>query len=100
MFINDELGQLEQGLSGALAVLAPGGRLAAISFHSLEDRAVKRFMQRGAQVDPALKALPVVPAAARPRLKLIGRKTRPGDEELARNPRARSALLRVAEKLP
>jgi 16S rRNA (cytosine1402-N4)-methyltransferase len=99
MFINDELGQIERGLSAALAVLAPGGRLAAISFHSLEDRAVKRFMQRESQVDPALKGLPVVPAAARPRLKPVGRKTRPTDGELARNPRARSALLRVAEKL-
>ena len=99
MFINDELGQLERGLSAALSVLAPGGRLAAISFHSLEDRAVKSFMQRESQVDPALKRLPVVPAAARPRLKLIGRKSRPAAAELARNPRARSALLRVAEKL-
>jgi 16S rRNA (cytosine1402-N4)-methyltransferase len=99
MFINDELGQLERGLSAALSVLAPGGRLAAISFHSLEDRAVKSFMQRESQVDPALKRLPVVPAAARPRLKLIGRKSRPAEAELARNPRARSALLRVAEKL-
>jgi 16S rRNA (cytosine1402-N4)-methyltransferase len=100
MFINDEIGQIEHGLSAALAVLAPGGRLAAISFHSLEDRAVKRFMQRESQVDPALKGLPVVPDVARPRLQLIGRKRRPTDEELARNPRARSALLRVAERLP
>ncbi|GAC1459275.1 MAG: 16S rRNA (cytosine(1402)-N(4))-methyltransferase RsmH [Steroidobacteraceae bacterium] len=100
MFINDELGQIERGLGAALAVLAPGGRLAVISFHSLEDRTVKRFMQRESQVDPVLKGLPVVPAAARPRLKLIGRKSRPTDEELARNPRARSALLRIAEKLP
>ncbi len=100
MFINDELGQLERGLSGALKVLAAGARLAVISFHSLEDRAVKRFMQRESQVDPALAALPVVPAAARPRLKLVGRKSRPGEAELRRNPRARSALLRVAEKLP
>jgi 16S rRNA (cytosine1402-N4)-methyltransferase len=100
MFINDELGQLERGLAGALEVLVPGGRLAVISFHSLEDRAVKRFMQRESQVDPALRGLPVVPAAARPRLKLIGRKQRPGVAEVARNPRARSALLRVAERLP
>jgi len=100
MFINDELGQLERGLTGALEVLSPGGRLAVISFHSLEDRAVKRFMQRESQVDPALRGLPVVPAAARPRLKLIGRKQRPSAAELARNPRARSALLRVAERLP
>jgi 16S rRNA (cytosine1402-N4)-methyltransferase len=100
MFINDELGQLERGLTGALGALSPGGRLAVISFHSLEDRAVKRFMQRESQVDPALRRLPVVPAKARPRLKLIGRKQRPGRAELERNPRARSALLRVAERLP
>jgi 16S rRNA (cytosine1402-N4)-methyltransferase len=100
MFINDELGQLERALTGALEVLTPGGRLAVISFHSLEDRAVKRFIQRAAQVDPALKHLPVVPVQARPRLKLIGRKARAGEAELARNPRARSALLRIAEKLP
>ena len=100
MFINDELGQLERGLTSALEVLSPGGRLAVISFHSLEDRAVKRFMQRAAQVDPALKHLPVVPIQARPRLKLIGRKQRAAEAEVARNPRARSALLRIAEKLP
>jgi len=100
MFINDELGQIERGLAGALEVLSPGGRLAAISFHSLEDRAVKGFMQRHSQVDPALKRLPVIPAAARPRLKLVGRKQRPQAAELELNPRARSALLRVAERLP
>jgi 16S rRNA (cytosine1402-N4)-methyltransferase len=100
MFINDELGQIGRGLNGALEALSPGGRLAAISFHSLEDRAVKGFMQRHSQVDPALKRLPVIPAAARPRLKLVGRKQRPQDAELELNPRARSALLRVAECLP
>jgi len=100
MLVNDELGQLERGLDAAVEVLSPGGRLAVISFHSLEDRAVKRFMQRESQVDPALGRLPVIPAEARPRLKLIGRKQRPSAAELARNPRARSALLRVAERLP
>jgi 16S rRNA (cytosine1402-N4)-methyltransferase len=100
MFINDELGQLERGLAAAAAVLTPGGRLAVISFHSLEDRVVKRFMQRESQVNAALGKLPVIPAEARPRLKLIGRKTRPSTAETARNPRARSALLRVAERLP
>src|SRR5207248_370147 len=99
MFINDELGQLERGLVGALGALAPGGRLAVISFHSLEDRVVKRFMQRESQVDPALKDLPLVPPGAQPRLKLIGRKSRPAPAELEKNPRARSALLRVAERL-
>jgi 16S rRNA (cytosine1402-N4)-methyltransferase len=100
MFINDELGQLALGLAGAFGALIPGGRLAVISFHSLEDRAVKRFMQRESQVDPALKSLPVIPVQARPRLKIVGRKQRPGEAELARNPRSRSALLRVAERLP
>jgi 16S rRNA (cytosine1402-N4)-methyltransferase len=100
MFINDELGQLERGLAAAVKVLAPGGRLAVITFHSLEDRAVKRFMQRESQPDPALRHLALLPARVRPRLKLIGRKTRPGEAEIARNPRARSALLRVAERQP
>jgi 16S rRNA (cytosine1402-N4)-methyltransferase len=99
MYINDELGQLERGLAAALEVLSPGGRLAVISFHSLEDRAVKRFMQRESEIDPALRHLPAIPEGARPRLKIIGRKTRPGEAELAHNPRARSALLRVAERL-
>jgi 16S rRNA (cytosine1402-N4)-methyltransferase len=99
MFINDELGQIERGLSGALGRLAPGGRLAVISFHSLEDRTVKQFMQRESQVDPALKHLPVLPPSARPRLRLIGRKRRATAAEVQRNPRARSALLRVAERL-
>ncbi|HEY6458458.1 MAG TPA: 16S rRNA (cytosine(1402)-N(4))-methyltransferase RsmH, partial [Steroidobacteraceae bacterium] len=99
MFINDELGQLQAGLAAALEVLAPGGRLAVISFHSLEDRAVKQFMARHSSADPALAHLPVLPPSAQPRMKLVGRKQRPAAAELARNPRARSALLRVAEKL-
>jgi 16S rRNA (cytosine1402-N4)-methyltransferase len=99
MYINDETGQLERGLAGALQVLSPGGRLAVISFHSLEDRAVKRFMQRESQLDPALARLPVVPPGALPRLQLIGRKPRPAEAELRKNPRARSALLRVAQRV-
>ena len=100
MHINDELGQLARGLEGAYRLLAPGGRLAVISFHSLEDRLVKEFIGRRARVDPALAALPVIPAEARPTLALHGRKHRPSDAERARNPRSRSAVLRVAEKLP
>ncbi len=100
MHVNDELGELERGLAAAYSVLAPGGRLAVISFHSLEDRRVKQFMQRRASVDPLLAGLPIVPAAARATLRLIGRKLRPPAEETARNPRARSAILRVAERLP
>jgi 16S rRNA (cytosine1402-N4)-methyltransferase len=99
MHVNDELGELEKGLAAAVDVLAPGGRLAVISFHSVEDRVVKRFLKRASSVDPALAQLPQIPPAARPRLALVGRKTRPSAEECARNPRARSALLRGAEKL-
>ncbi|HKZ74503.1 MAG TPA: 16S rRNA (cytosine(1402)-N(4))-methyltransferase RsmH [Steroidobacteraceae bacterium] len=98
MFVNDELGELERGLAAALEVLAPGGRLAVISFHSLEDRIVKRFMQRESHVAPELARLPAIPPEAMPRLRLIGRKARPGALERAANPRARSALLRVAER--
>ena len=70
-----------------------------ISFHSLEDRLVKRFIERHSRLDPALAELPSVPPHLAPRLRRIGRKTRPQKAEIARNPRARSALLRVAEKI-
>src|SRR6202041_1986585 len=76
MFINDELGQIEKGLVGALNILDRGGRLAVISFHSLEDRLVKRFMKRESEVDPALLDLPIVPPEWEPRMKLVGRKSR------------------------
>ena len=99
MFINDELGQLEKGLAAALEFLAPGGRLAVISFHSLEDRVVKRFMKQQTEIDPALADLPVLPVGSEPRLKLVGRKSRAVAKEVDSNPRARSALLRVAEKI-
>jgi 16S rRNA (cytosine1402-N4)-methyltransferase len=99
MHVNDELGELERGLDAAHAVLAPGGRLAVISFHSLEDRRVKHFMQRHSTVDPRLARLPIVPPEAAPTLRRVGRKIRPGAPEIALNPRARSAVLRVAERL-
>lgn len=99
MFINDELGQLERGLAAAANALSIGGRLAVITFHSLEDRAVKQFMQAESRVPPDLARLPVIPAAAEPRFKLVGKKARPADDEIARNPRARSAMLRVAERV-
>jgi 16S rRNA (cytosine1402-N4)-methyltransferase len=99
MFINDELGQLQAGLAAAFEVLAPAGRLAVISFHSLEDRRVKHFMQRHSTVDPRLARLPIVPPEAAPTLRRVGRKIRPGAPEIALNPRARSAVLRVAERL-
>ncbi len=97
MHVNDELGELARGLDAAMEALAPGGRLAVISFHSLEDRMVKQFMRRQAQPDPAWARLPVAPAFD-PALKLVGRKQRASEDEVRRNPRARSAILRVAER--
>jgi 16S rRNA (cytosine1402-N4)-methyltransferase len=73
--------------------------LCVISFHSLEDRIVKRFMRDHSRVDPALRDVPVVPASALPVLKLPSRAVTAGEAELQRNPRARSAVLRTAEKL-
>jgi 16S rRNA (cytosine1402-N4)-methyltransferase len=98
IFINQELQQLDRLLDAAVALLAPQGRLAVISFHSLEDRRVKQFMQRqsgGAEDLPA----EIPQQSLRPQwLKKIGGAMRAGAEELARNPRARSAVLRVAER--
>jgi 16S rRNA (cytosine1402-N4)-methyltransferase len=99
MFINDELGQLRRGLDAALELLAVGGRLAAISFHSGEDRIVKQFIQKHSTVDPVYAGLPLIPDSARPRLARVGGKIRAGEAELAANPRARSSVLRVAEKV-
>jgi 16S rRNA (cytosine1402-N4)-methyltransferase len=98
IFINDELGALARGLEAALALLAPGGRLAVISFHSLEDRLVKDFMRRHSSVAPELQRLPRLPPGLTPPLRLVGRKQRATPAEIASNPRARSAVLRVAEK--
>jgi 16S rRNA (cytosine1402-N4)-methyltransferase len=99
MHVNDELGELRHGLAAAVDVLAIGGRLVVISFHSLEDRLVKQFIRDASTLDPELARLPFLPAGAQPRLKRIGRKLRPGALERERNPRSRSALLRVAEKV-
>ncbi|MFT3906059.1 MAG: 16S rRNA (cytosine(1402)-N(4))-methyltransferase RsmH [Steroidobacteraceae bacterium] len=99
MHVNDELGQIERALEQALALLATGGRLAVISFHSLEDRLVKNFMRRHSSVDPVLAGLPVLPPTAQPPLRLVGRKHKATAAEVAANPRARSAVLRVAEKV-
>jgi len=97
--VNGELDALAAALPQAVRLLAPGGRLCVISFHSLEDRLVKRFVQREAEGDPVYAGLPQVPPAARPRLRRIGRKVLPSAEEVERNPRARSAVLRIAERL-
>lgn len=94
--INDELGALNEGLAGALACLKPGGRLAVISFHSLEDRAVKQFI-RGEVARVVRRGLPPPETAPAP-LRAIGKAQFADSAELAANPRARSAVLRVAEK--
>jgi 16S rRNA (cytosine1402-N4)-methyltransferase len=99
IFINDELEELRQGLHAAFECLCVGGRLLVISFHSLEDRIVKRFMRDLVRYDPYPKDLPVRAEAVPPRLKVIGRLITPGPEEIDANPRARSARLRIAEKL-
>jgi 16S rRNA (cytosine1402-N4)-methyltransferase len=99
MHVNDELGQLRRALEAALGLLAVGGRLAVISFHSLEDRMVKQFIQQHSSVDPVYAGLPVIPESFQPRLKRVGGKIRAGEAELERNPRARSSVLRVAEKV-
>jgi 16S rRNA (cytosine1402-N4)-methyltransferase len=97
--VNRELEALEAGLDACPDLLSVGGRMVAVSFHSLEDRIVKRFMAREARGDPRYAGLPEIPIEARARLRLVGRLIRPGDAEVARNPRARSARLRVAEKI-
>ena len=96
--INRELEDLEAGLAAAHRALKPEGRLAVISFHSLEDRIVKRFMAAHAKAPPADRRLPQVDTF-RPTLKLIGGAIKGGPAEIKANPRARSAVLRVAEKL-
>jgi 16S rRNA (cytosine1402-N4)-methyltransferase len=97
--VNRELGDLEDGLEAAFSRLTPGGRLAVISFHSLEDRIVKRFMAARAKAPPANRRLPEARAFV-PTLRIVGDARKAGDRELAANPRSRSAVLRVAEKLP
>lgn len=99
IFVNDELGQIGRALEQSLDLLAPGGRLVAISFHSLEDRLVKDFIRRHSETDPKLAALPMLPAHSQPELRRIGNKQRASVEEIQANPRARSAVLRVAEKI-
>ena len=97
--VNGELDELERALQLAFERLAPQGRLAVISFHSLEDRMVKQFMRKHASTDPVYAGLPFVPAHAAPKLKLVGKSVEADDKEIAGNPRARSARLRVAERL-
>jgi 16S rRNA (cytosine1402-N4)-methyltransferase len=99
IFINKELEDLEAGLSAAYAMLAPGARMSVISFHSLEDRMVKQFLASKAKVEQPDRRLPIRAVdLPQPLMKLIT-KTKPSDLEVEANPRARSAVLRVAERL-
>lgn len=100
IYVNSELEQVNLALQGAMAALKPGGRLCVISFHSLEDRMVKQFMRRHSKAEPVPRGMPLTDAQlykAIP-LKLVGKAIMPSAAELAANPRARSAVLRIAEK--
>jgi len=98
--INDELGALDALLEDVCELLGPGGRLVVISFHSLEDRRVKRFINRHSQVGGLPAGAGRVPPEKQPKLRRVGRACRPTESEVRVNPRARSAILRVAERLP
>jgi len=98
IFINDELEQLEAVLEQSLELFATGGRLSVISFHSLEDRIVKRFMRDASREPEQWRGMPNVPAEFQPKLKLIGKVITASAEEIAANVRARSARLRIAER--
>jgi 16S rRNA (cytosine1402-N4)-methyltransferase len=99
--LNQELEELSLALPQCMELLRPGGRLVVISFHSLEDRIVKRFLRDNARADRLPPRLPLrAHELPRPPLRLIGRAERPSAAEVAANPRARSAVMRIAEKLP
>jgi len=98
--VNQELEELEVALPQAVDLLEPGGRLAVISFHSLEDRIVKRFIRERSSADRLPRGVPVrASELPKPQLAAVGRAVTPSQAEVARNPRARSAVLRVAEKV-
>jgi 16S rRNA (cytosine1402-N4)-methyltransferase len=98
IFINRELDEIKEVLPQAVDVLCPGGRLAAISFHSLEDRIVKRFMRDESMPKKYPPEIPIIPDSSDVKLKIIGKKIRASEEDINENPRARSATLRVAER--
>lgn len=98
IFINRELDDIKAVLPQAVDVLCPGGRLAAISFHSLEDRIVKRFIRDQSSPTEYPAELPIMPDNSNVKLKRIGKKIRANEIETNENPRARSAVLRVAER--
>lgn len=96
--VNKELSDLEQALPQALNALCAGGRLAVISFHSLEDRIVKQFIRQHEKGDELPHGLPIKKSEFKSQLKSIGKPVKAGDEEVNHNPRARSAIMRIAEK--
>jgi 16S rRNA (cytosine1402-N4)-methyltransferase len=99
IFINRELDELKDVLAQTIEVLATGGRLVVISFHSLEDRIVKRFMRDESRGDIFPPDLPVTTKLIKPRLNLVGKAIYPSPQEITINPRARSAVLRIAERI-
>ncbi|MEK9669386.1 MAG: 16S rRNA (cytosine(1402)-N(4))-methyltransferase RsmH [Gammaproteobacteria bacterium] len=98
LYINGELSELEQGLGAAVNRLEVGGRLAVISFHSLEDRLVKRALRDASRPPKGDPRMPLPENVAKPKLKLVGKAIKAGPDELSVNPRARSAVLRIAER--
>ncbi|CZF83525.1 Ribosomal RNA small subunit methyltransferase H [Grimontia celer] len=103
IYINSELEEIETAMQGALEVLAPGGRLSIISFHSLEDRLVKRFMRKQSKGPDVPHGVPLtedqIRALGQAKMKLVGKALKPSDVEVSDNTRSRSSVLRVAEKL-
>jgi len=99
IFVNRELEQLDQALAATAELLAPGGRLCVISFHSLEDRRVKRFMRDASRESEQYRGMPNVPKEHQPLFKLIGKLVVATEVEIEQNPRARSARLRIAERI-
>lgn len=96
---NDELAALERTLAATLRAVRPGGRLAVISFHSLEDRIVKQFIARASATCICPPEQPICTCETRASLRPVGKAIKPSDDEIERNPRSRSAILRVAERL-
>ncbi|HEX7718905.1 MAG TPA: 16S rRNA (cytosine(1402)-N(4))-methyltransferase RsmH [Woeseiaceae bacterium] len=97
--VNDELGQIRSALEACIDLLRKGGRLCVISFHSLEDRIVKRFMRQASREAEAWRGMPTMPQSARPPLRAIGKAVAASDVEVAANVRSRSARLRIAERI-
>ena len=99
IYINDELRQLEKTLNASIEILERGGRICVISFHSLEDRIVKRFMKSASLEADQYRGMPEVPDDYKPKLKIIGKAIKSKVDEISHNIRSRSAVLRVAERL-